>query len=119
MPRKPGPAIRSRGTPQRPKPCPRRCPVKRPCSSARPGAPALALALGPLTGTAPPVARAPRRLSAPILGVTPHAAAVPAFFVAYFLQTVVIMLGASTTTRAQLLPVYGFGCDGHLVLPLL
>src|SRR5439155_319054 len=46
-------------------------------------------------------------------------AAVPAFFVAYFLQIVVITIGASATSRDRLLPVYGFGYDEHLVLPLL
>ncbi|HYV22057.1 MAG TPA: ABC transporter permease subunit [Candidatus Bathyarchaeia archaeon] len=83
------------------------------------GAAVLALVLGTLIGTAAALVRGRALLSATILGLTTLAAAVPAFFVAYFLQIVVIMLGASTTTRAQFLPVYGFGYDGHLVLPLL
>ena len=44
--------------------------------------------------------------------------AVPAFFVAYFLQIVVIIVGA-TPEGGNLLPVFGFGYDNHIVLPLL
>ena len=83
------------------------------------GAAVLALVLGTLVGTAAALVRGRALLSAGILGITTVVAAVPAFFVAYFLQIVVIMFGASTTTREQLLPVYGFGYDRHLVLPLL
>jgi peptide/nickel transport system permease protein len=43
--------------------------------------------------------------------------AIPAFFVAYFLQILVILVGA--TEGGNLLPVFGFGYDAHLVLPLL
>jgi len=53
-----------------------------------------------------------------IVGITTLLSAVPAFFVAYFLQILVIIVGA-TPEGGKLLPVFGFGYDSHLVLPLL
>jgi len=46
-------------------------------------------------------------------------AAAPSFFVAYFLQIAVIVFGANQVTGTRFLPVYGFGYDEHIVLPLL
>jgi ABC-type dipeptide/oligopeptide/nickel transport system permease component len=53
------------------------------------------------------------------VGATTLLAAIPAFFIAYFLQIFVITVGAGSQTRERLLPIYGFGFDEHLILPLL
>src|SRR5687768_14011227 len=82
------------------------------------GATILALILGTLLGVVAALVRRRAFASGGIMGITTVLAAVPAFFVAYFLQIAVILLGASAT-GSRLLPVYGFGYDGHLVLPLL
>ena len=82
------------------------------------GAALLALVLGTLLGVGAALLRRRAFASGGIVGMTALLAAVPAFFVAYFLQIVVIWLGASST-GGRLLPVYGFGYDEHLVLPLL
>lgn len=81
------------------------------------GAASLALVIGPLFGTVITLWRRNALASASAVGVTAVLAAVPAFFVGYFLQIVVIMIGSRTESR--FLPVYGFGFDEHLVLPLL
>lgn len=81
------------------------------------GAAALAIVIGPLLGAGVALWRRSAIASASIVGILAVAAAVPAFFVGYFLQIVVIMIGARTATR--FLPVYGFGFDEHAVLPLL
>lgn len=81
------------------------------------GAAILALTIGTLLGAAAALLRRRAWGSGAILGVTTLLSAVPAFFVAYFLQIIVI-LGASSE-GGNLLPVYGFGYDGHLILPLL
>jgi peptide/nickel transport system permease protein len=52
-----------------------------------------------------------------VLGATSVIAAVPSFFLAYFLQILFIFIGGAT--GHTILPVFGFGLDGHLVLPLL
>jgi peptide/nickel transport system permease protein len=44
-------------------------------------------------------------------------AAIPSFFVAYFLQLFVILLASGSGRR--FLPVFGFGYDEHIVLPML
>lgn len=82
------------------------------------GAAVLALALGTFLGILAALWRRRAFASGGIVGVTTVLAAVPAFFVAYFLQIAVIVVGASAT-GGRLLPVYGFGYDEHLVLPLL
>jgi peptide/nickel transport system permease protein len=82
------------------------------------GAAALALVLGTLLGVVAALLRRHVVASAGIVGITTLLVAVPAFFVAYFLQIAVIMIGASST-GGRLLPVYGFGYDEHLILPLL
>jgi len=83
------------------------------------GAAVLALVIGTLLGVAAALWRRRAIAGGIIVGGTTMLAAVPAFFVAYFLQIVVITIGASATSRDRLLPVYGFGYDEHLVLPLL
>jgi ABC-type dipeptide/oligopeptide/nickel transport system permease component len=82
------------------------------------GAAVLALVLGTLLGTVAGLWR--RRVwgAGAIIGLTTLLTAVPAFFVAYFLQIAVIVIGA-TPAGGNLLPVLGFGYDKHLVLPLL
>ncbi len=82
------------------------------------GAAALALTLGTLLGVAAALMRRRALASGGIVAVTSLLTAVPAFFLAYFLQIAVIVL-ASSVERSRLLPVYGFGYDEHLILPLL
>lgn len=82
------------------------------------GAAVLALTIGTLLGVAAALLRRRAWASGAILGVTTLLSAVPAFFVAYFLQILVIIVGASAE-GGNLLPVFGFGYDSHLVLPLL
>jgi len=83
------------------------------------GAAVLALVIGTMLGVVAALWRRRALAGGLIVGGTTMLAAVPAFFVAYFLQILVITIGASATTRERLLPVYGFGYDEHLVLPLL
>ncbi len=82
------------------------------------GAAVLALTVGTLLGVAAALLRRRAFASGSILAGTTLLTAVPAFFVAYFLQIVVIIVGA-TPEGGKLLPVFGFGYDSHLVLPLL
>jgi peptide/nickel transport system permease protein len=82
------------------------------------GAAVLALIIGTLLGVAAALLRRRSLASGGIVSITTLLAAVPAFFVAYFLQIAVILMGASST-GGRLLPMYGFGYDEHLVLPLL
>ena len=70
------------------------------------GAAVLALIIGTLLGVAAAMWRRHVFASGGIVGVTTLLAAVPAFFVAYFLQIAVILIGASST-GGRLLPVYG------------
>ena len=83
------------------------------------GAAVMALVLGTLLGVLGALMRQRAFASGAIVGVTTLLAAVPAFFVAYFLQIFVITVGASADSRERLLPVVGFGYDSHLILPLL
>jgi peptide/nickel transport system permease protein len=83
------------------------------------GAALLALVIGTLLGVFAALWRRRAVASGLVVGGTTVLAAVPAFFVAYFLQIFVITVGASATSRDRFLPVYGFGYDEHLVLPLL
>lgn len=82
------------------------------------GAAVLALVLGTLLGMAAALLRRRAWASGAIVGATTLLSAVPAFFVAYFLQVLVIIVGA-TPEGGKLLPVFGFGYDSHLLLPLL
>jgi peptide/nickel transport system permease protein len=82
------------------------------------GAAVLALVLGTMLGVAGALLRRRAWASGGIVGITTLLSAVPAFFVAYFLQILVIIVGA-TPEGGKLLPVFGFGYDSHLVLPLL
>jgi ABC-type dipeptide/oligopeptide/nickel transport system permease component len=82
------------------------------------GAGVLALTIGTLLGVAAALLHRRAWRSGAILGVTTLLSAVPAFFVAYFLQILVIIVGASAE-GGNFLPVLGFGYDSHLVLPLL
>ena len=82
------------------------------------GAALLAITIGTLLGVAAALLRRRAFASGGIVALTTLLTAVPSFFVAYFLQIGVIVLGA-TEEGGRLLPVFGFGYDGHLVLPLL
>lgn len=82
------------------------------------GAAVLALVVGTLLGIVAALLRRRAVLSGVLLALTTLVTAVPAFFVAYFLQILVIMVGASPA-GGRLSPVFGFGYDEHLVLPLL
>jgi peptide/nickel transport system permease protein len=82
------------------------------------GAAVLAITVGTLLGIAAALMRRRAVASGGIVGLTSLLTAVPAFFVAYFLQIAVIVVGA-TPEGGRLLPVFGFGYDGHLVLPLV
>lgn len=82
------------------------------------GAALLALVLGVLLGTAAALLRQRSWAAGGIVGFTAVLSSVPAFFVAYFLQILVIVVGA-TPEGGNFLPVFGFGYDGHVVLPLL
>lgn len=81
------------------------------------GASVLALTLGTLLGVTAALMRRRALASGGIVGLTSLLTAVPAFFVAYFLQIVVIVVGAHE--GGNILPVYGSGYDDHLVLPLI
>ena len=83
------------------------------------GAAMIALTLGVLIGIVAGAVRRRALTSGAVLAATGLTAAVPSFFVAYFLQIAVIVFGANQATGTRFLPVYGFGYDEHIVLPLL
>src|SRR5688500_3790959 len=83
------------------------------------GAAAIALTLGVFLGAVAAMVRRRALASGMVLAATGLTAAIPSFFVAYFLQIAVIVFGANQTTGSRFLPVYGFGYDEHIVLPLL
>ncbi len=83
------------------------------------GAAAIALTLGVVIGAMVGAVRRRAVASGAVLAATGLLAAVPSFFVAYFLQVAVIVFGANPSTGSRFLPVYGFGYDEHIVLPLL
>lgn len=60
---------------------------------------------------------APRRLVSLLRSITNLGIALPAFFVAFLLQVFAIELAGQT--QRTVLPVYGFGLDSHLVIPVL
>jgi peptide/nickel transport system permease protein len=82
------------------------------------GAAVLAIVLGSLVGIALALMRRRALASGGVIGLLALMAAVPSFFLAYFLQIGVIVLGASET-GGRLLPVFGFGYDEHIILPLM
>lgn len=82
------------------------------------GAALIALSLGVSIGAAAGALRRRAILSGGVLALTGLGAAIPSFFVAYFLQIAVIVFG-STASGSRFLPVYGFGYDEHIVLPLI
>lgn len=82
------------------------------------GAALLALVVGALLGIAAALMRQRAFAGGAIVGATSLLAAIPSFFVAYFLQITVIVMGA-TAEGGRILPVFGFGYDEHIVLPLL
>lgn len=82
------------------------------------GAAVLALVLGTLLGVAIALQRRRALAGGAVMGATSIVAAIPSFFAAYFLQIAVIVVGAGKT-GGQLLPVFGFGYDTHIVLPLV
>jgi peptide/nickel transport system permease protein len=82
------------------------------------GATAIALTLGVFIGAVAAIVRRRALASGAVLAATGLTAAIPSFFVAYFLQIAVIVFGASAT-GSRFLPIYGFGYDEHIVLPLL
>jgi peptide/nickel transport system permease protein len=82
------------------------------------GAAALALTLGVFVGAVAAIVRRRAFASGAVLVATGLTAAIPSFFVAYFLQIAVIVFG-SNASGSRFLPVYGFGYDEHIVLPLL
>ena len=82
------------------------------------GAAIIALTLGVFIGTVAGAVRRRAFASGAVLAATGLTASIPSFFVAYFLQIAVIVFGANAT-GSRFLPVYGFGYDEHIVLPLL
>jgi ABC-type dipeptide/oligopeptide/nickel transport system permease component len=83
------------------------------------GAAVIALTLGVFIGALAGAIRRRAVASGAVLAVTGLTASIPSFFVAYFLQIAVIVFGANQVTGTRFLPVYGFGYDEHIVLPLL
>ena len=81
------------------------------------GAAILALVIGSMLGLVIALLRRRALASGGIVGVLTLLAAIPSFFLAYFLQIVVIVLGARE--GGNILPVFGFGYDTHVVLPLV
>jgi ABC-type dipeptide/oligopeptide/nickel transport system permease component len=82
------------------------------------GAAIMALTLGVFIGSVAGAVRRRAFTSGAVLAATGLTASIPSFFVAYFLQIAVIVFGANAT-GSRFLPVYGFGYDEHIVLPLL
>lgn len=81
------------------------------------GAAVLAATLGTLLGVTAALLRRRALASGGVVGLMSLLAAVPSFFAAYFLQILVIVVGARE--GGNILPVHGFGYDEHIVLPLL
>lgn len=81
------------------------------------GAALLSLTVGLLLGVAIALARHRAWQSGGLLGLVSLLAAVPSFFAAYFLQIVAIFVGGAV--GHTVLPVFGYGLDEHIVLPLV
>jgi len=77
------------------------------------GAAVIALTLGVAIGAISGAVRRRAFASGAMLAATGLTAAIPSFFVAYFLQIAVIVFGANQVTGTRFLPVYGFGYDEH------
>ncbi len=75
------------------------------------------LFVGVLAGIGAALVRRRAIASGAVLGVTSVIAAVPSFFLAYFLQILFIFIGGAA--GHTVLPVFGYGLDSHIVLPLL
>lgn len=60
---------------------------------------------------------APRPLVAVTLGLTSLGVAFPAFFVAFLLQVAAVQMAGQT--GRTVVPVYGFGMDSHLLIPVI
>lgn len=81
------------------------------------GVTVFSLFVGVLLGIAAALVRRRAIASGAVLGLTSVAAAIPSFFLAYFLQILFIFIGGAA--GHTVLPVFGYGLDSHLVLPLL
>jgi peptide/nickel transport system permease protein len=81
------------------------------------GVAVFSLFVGVLVGISAALVRRRGIASGAVLGVTSVLAAVPSFFLAYFLQILFIFVGGAA--GHTVLPVFGYGLDSHLVLPLL
>lgn len=81
------------------------------------GVTVFSLFVGVLVGIAAALVRRRAFASGAVLGATSVVAAVPSFFLAYFLQILFIFIGGAA--GHTVLPVFGYGLDSHLVLPLL
>jgi ABC-type dipeptide/oligopeptide/nickel transport system permease component len=81
------------------------------------GAAILGLVLGTLIGVCIGLLRRRAIAGGALVAGASLLAAIPSFFVAYFLQLFVILLASGSGRR--FLPVFGFGYDEHIVLPVL
>lgn len=81
------------------------------------GAAIFALVVGITLGAVAAAWRRRSEVSGTLLVALTAAAAVPSFFLAFFLQLAVIFLAAAAGRRV--LPIAGFGVDEHLLMPLL
>ncbi len=81
------------------------------------GVAVFSLFVGVLAGIGAALVRRRAVASGTVLGITSVVAAVPSFFLAYFLQILFIFIGGAA--GHTVLPVFGYGLDSHLVLPLL
>jgi peptide/nickel transport system permease protein len=81
------------------------------------GVAVFSLCFGVLVGVTAALLRRRIFAAGAILGVTSVIAAIPSFFLAFLLQFLIIFIGGAA--GHSVLPVFGYGLDGHLVLPLL
>jgi len=81
------------------------------------GAAILGLVLGTVIGVSIGILRRHALVGGGLVAGASLLAAIPSFFVAYFLQLFVILLASGSDRR--FLPVFGFGYDEHIVLPLV
>ena len=81
------------------------------------GVAVFALVVGVLVGISAALLRRRAIASGAALGITSVLAAIPSFFLAYFLQILFIFIGGAA--GHTILPVFGYGLDSHIVLPLL
>ena len=81
------------------------------------GAAILGLVLGTVIGVSIGLLRRHALVGGGLVAGASLLAAIPSFFVAYFLQLFVILLASGSDRR--FLPVFGFGYDEHIVLPLV